>query len=60
MRQVLTTLIGYIMLAVAPALAQATPGATGRDIPWLWIIVVILVVGGGIWWYMNRMRGPRV
>ena len=60
--QALASLIGYVLLATTPALAQATrsPTATSGDIPWLWIILAIVVIGGGIWWYMNRMRGPRV
>jgi hypothetical protein len=53
-------LIGSSMLAAAPAFAQATPAPAGGDIPWIWIILAVVVVGGGIWWYMNRMRGPRV
>jgi hypothetical protein len=59
--QALATLIGYVLLAATPALAQATtaPTTTGGDIPWVWIILAIIVIGGGIWWYMNRMRGPR-
>lgn len=59
MRQTLASLIGYF-LAITPTLAQATPTATGGDIPWIWIILAVVVIGGGIWWYMNRMRGPRV
>jgi hypothetical protein len=59
MRQTLASLIGYL-LAISPTLAQAAPAATGRDIPWIWIILAVVVIGGGIWWYMNRMRGPRV
>jgi hypothetical protein len=60
MRQTLASLIGYF-LAITPTLAQATPTATGRDIPWIWIILAVVVIGGGIiWWYMNRTRGPRV
>jgi hypothetical protein len=59
--QALTSLISYVMLAITPALAQATtPPAPGGDIPWLWIILAIIVIGGGIWWYMNQKRGPRV
>jgi hypothetical protein len=56
--QALASIIGYVMLALTPALAQATPGATGGDIPWMWIILAVIVIGGGIWWYMNRRRGP--
>ena len=59
MRQTLSSLIGYF-LTISPALAQATPAATGADIPWIWIILAVVVIGGGIWWYMNRMRGPKV
>jgi hypothetical protein len=60
--QALASLIGYAIFAAPPALAQATtPSATtGGDIPWLWIILAVIVIGGGIWWYMNRARGPRV
>jgi LPXTG-motif cell wall-anchored protein len=55
--QALTGLISYAMLAITPALAQATtPPATGGDIPWVWIILAIIVIGGGIWWYMKRSR----
>ena len=62
MRQALTNLVGCSVLAITPALAQATtpPATTGGDIPWVWIILAIIVIGGGIWWYMNRMRGPRI
>ena len=62
MLQALACLIGYLLLAATPALAQATtaPTTTGGDIPWVCIILAIIVIGGGIWWYMNRMRGPRV
>jgi len=59
MRQTLLSLIGYF-LAISPTLAQATPVATGADIPWIWIILAVVVIGGGIWWYMNRMRGPKL
>jgi hypothetical protein len=59
--QPFASLIGYFILAGTPAFAQATtPPAAGGDIPWIWIILAVVVVGGGIWWYMNRMRGPRV
>ena len=60
--QALASLIGYVPLTATPALAQATtaPPTTGGDIPWVWIILAIIVIGGGIWWYMNRMRGPRL
>ena len=57
--QALASLIGYVLLAATPALAQATT-TSATNIPWMWIIVAIVVIGGGIWWYMNRMRGPRV
>jgi hypothetical protein len=57
--QALASLIGYVLLATTPALAQATT-TSATNIPWMWIIVAIIVIGGGIWWYMNRMRGPRV
>ena len=52
----------YLAIAVSPALAQATTAPTGGvgGVPWLWIIVAVIVIGGGIWWYMNRSRGPRV
>jgi len=59
MRQTLSSLIGYF-LTISPTLAQATPVATGADIPWIWIILAVVVIGGGIWWYMNRMRGPKL
>jgi len=55
MRQTLITLFGY-MLALTPALAQATPAATGGDVPWLWILVVVLVLGAAAW-YWFRIRG---
>ena len=59
--QALASLIGYVMLAITPALAQATtPPATGGDIPWMWIILAVIVIGGGIWWYMKRSRGTRL
>jgi hypothetical protein len=59
--QALASLIGYVLLAATPALAQATTApTTGGDIPWIWIILAIIVIGGGIWWYMNQKRGPRV
>ena len=59
--QALTSLISYVMLAITPALAQATtPPATGGDIPWVWIILAVIVIGGGIWWYMKRSRGTRL
>jgi hypothetical protein len=55
--QALASLIGYVLLAATPALAQATT-TSATHIPWMWIIVAIIVIGGR--WYMNRMRGPRV
>ena len=58
--QALTSLISYVLLAITPALAQATTPATGGDIPWLWIIVIVVALAAAIWWYMNRIRGPRV
>jgi hypothetical protein len=42
--QALTSLISYVMLAITPALAQATTPATGGDIPWLWIIVIVVAL----------------
>jgi hypothetical protein len=45
MRQTLSSLIGY-GLTISPALAQATPAATGADIPWIWIILAVVVIGG--------------
>ena len=59
MPQTVVTLISYFLTATTPALAQATPDTAVGGIPWIWIIVGIIVVGG-IWWYMARMRGPRV
>jgi hypothetical protein len=60
--QAFASLIGFLLLAATPALAQTTtaPTTTGGDIPWVWIILAIIVIGGGIWWYMSRMRGPRI
>jgi hypothetical protein len=58
--QALTSLISYALHAITPALAQATTPATDGDIPWVWIILAVIVIGGGIWWYMNRSRGPRL
>ena len=61
MTRMLATLIGYIMLATTPAFAQAAPAPTADgEFPWLWIIVVVVALAAGIWWYMNRIRGPRV
>ena len=58
--QALISSAAYLAV-VTPALAQATtPAAGGGDLPWIWIILAIIVIGGGIWWYMNRMRGPRL
>ena len=53
------TLISYFLTPSTPALAQGTLDTGVGAIPWIWIIVGIIVVGG-IWWYMARMRGPRV
>ena len=50
--------ISYLLLAIAPAVAQ-TSDATAGGIPWTLLIVGIIIVGG-IWWYVTRMRGPRV
>ena len=58
--QALASLISYVLLAITPALAQATPPAATGDIPWLWIIVIVVALAAAIWWYMNWIRGPRV
>ena len=47
------SLISYVLLAIKPALAQATTPATGGDIPWLWIIVIVVALAAAIWWYLN-------
>ena len=56
--QPLASLIGYVLLAATPVLAQATT-TSATDIPWIWIILALIVIGGGIWWYMNQKRGPQ-
>ena len=59
--QALASTLVYLALALTPALAQPTTAPVGgRNIPWIWIILAIIVIGGGIWWFMNRPRGPRV
>jgi len=44
--------------------ARAGTGHNSSSDRWrrsmVWIILAIIVIGGRIWWYMNRMRGPRV
>ena len=59
MLKCVTTMVGYLMVVSTTALAQATPTKTA-DFPWVWIIAGIIIVGGIIWWYMNRMRGPKL
>jgi uncharacterized protein YjbJ (UPF0337 family) len=64
MRQLHWSLFAAVLLAIKPALAQATgapaAGNTGGGAGWLWILVLLLVVGAAAWYFMRgRSRTSR-
>lgn len=58
-------LVGSLLLAISPALAQTTapssaPAAsTSGGTGWLWIIVLLALVGGAAWYFWSRNRSSR-
>ena len=58
-------LLGSLLLATAPALAQTTapssaPATTGGGMGWLWFVILLAIAGAAIWYFAFGRTKPVV
>lgn len=65
---IFNVLVGSLLLATAPAIAQTTapgsaaPATTGGGMGWLWFVLLLIIIGAAVWYFAvgrNKLGGTR-